>query len=483
MKKILSLFLLAALILSLSSFTFAQQQSERIIVLFNTSVDNEIIERVNGKIIRMFANFPALVMTLPTYALNVLRLYPNIVSIEEDILISVESQTPDWGIVRTDAPAAWDSEFTGKGVKIAVVDTGIASHEDLVVEGGVSFTSYTSSYLDDNGHGTHVAGIIGARNNALGTVGIAPESSLYAVKVLDKNGSGYLSNVAAGIDWAISNKMNIINLSLGSSSSSTTLKRAVDSAYSKGILVVAAAGNTGRTSGIGDNVQYPARYDSVIAVSATDINDQRAYFSSTGSTVEVAAPGVNITSTYLNNQYATMSGTSMSTPYTTGNLALIMQANPSLSATALRIKLRENVIDLGTAGKDTFFGYGLIQAPVLEGDIIPDPDPDPDPPQVQETSTVVTTDKSTYTAGSRVYITAKITDKSGVAIQGATVKVTLTTPRGTSTTKTGTTNLDGQFNVVYTTSRFSVKGTYNVSAETSYSTYKPSTATTTFILK
>jgi len=167
MKKIISLLLLAALILSLSSFTFAQEQSERVIVLFNTNVDHKIIEQVNGKIIRMFTNFPALVMTLPAYALNVLNLYPNIVSIEQDILISVKSQTQDWGIVRTDALAAWESDFTGKGVKIAIVDTGIANHEDLVVEGGVSFTSYTSSYIDDNGHGTHVAGIIGARNNTL----------------------------------------------------------------------------------------------------------------------------------------------------------------------------------------------------------------------------------------------------------------------------------------------------------------------------
>lgn len=396
-------------------------------------------------------------------------------------MISVESQTQDWGIVRTDAPAAWESEFTGKGVKIAIVDTGIAAHEDLVVEGGVSFVSYTSSYSDDYGHGTHVAGIIGARNNALGTVGIAPESSLYAVKVLDNNGSGYLSNVAAGIDWAITNKMNIINLSLGSSSSSTTLKKAVDSAYSKGILVVAAAGNSGTSSGSGDNVQYPARYDSVIAVAATDINDKRAYFSSTGNTVEVAAPGVDIVNTYLNNQYAKMSGTSMAAPYATGNLALIMQAYPGLSAASLRIKLRESTKDLGSAGKDTWFGYGLIQAPDQTGDVT-DPPPVPDTP-TPETSTIVTTDKSTYTAGSKVSITVKVTDNSGAVIQGATVKVTIKTPRGSSTASTGTTNSNGQLTVAYTTTRFSAKGTYNVSAGTSYNIYKPSTAVTTFILK
>ncbi|WP_265416743.1 S8 family serine peptidase [Alkalihalobacillus deserti] len=142
-------------------------------------------------------------------------------------------------MTRTEAPKAWESGYTGKGVKVAVVDTGVAKHEDLIITGGISFPSYTSSFFDDNGHGTHVAGIIGARNNNYGTVGIAYESSIYAVKVLDQN------DVIAGIDWSITNKMDIVNLSLGTISHSSTLKQVVDKAYSQGVLVVAAVGNNG----------------------------------------------------------------------------------------------------------------------------------------------------------------------------------------------------------------------------------------------
>ncbi|WP_235426967.1 S8 family peptidase [Cohnella kolymensis] len=270
------------------------------------------------------------------------------------------------------------------------MDTGIAPHEDLSVTGGASFVSYTASYADDNGHGTHVAGIIGARNNTIGVVGIAPDSSIYAVKALDYDGSGYLSDIIAGIDWSITNRMDLINLSLGSPQDSLTLHQVVDKAYSNGILVVAAAGNNGTANGSGDTLEYPARYESAIAVAAIDSTNQRGYFSATGSKVEVAAPGVNVTSTYLNNSYATMSGTSMATPYVTGNLALIKQANPTLSYTALRSKLDQTVVDLGAAGRDTWYGYGLIQAPY--GSVT-------SPPAAMTTSTKVSTNKSLYITG------------------------------------------------------------------------------------
>lgn len=490
MKKAFAVFLTAVMLFSMYSFTYEQQQPERVIILFDTYADSEIAAQFNGRINRMFSNFPALAITLPSYAKRLISMYPGIVSIEEDVQVHIESQTQDWGVTRIDGPAAWNSDYTGEGIKIAVVDTGIAPHEDLVVKGGVSYVVDVPSYTDDNGHGTHVAGIIGARNNSYGTVGIAPECDLYAVKVLDKDGSGYISDIAAGIDWAISNNMDIVNLSLGGSTSSSVLKSAVDSAYAGGILVVAAAGNSGNSYGIGNNVEYPARYDSVIAVAATNINNQRASFSSTGSTVEVAAPGVDIISTYLNNQYAAGSGTSMATPYTSGNLALIMQANPGLSAAEIRIKLRESVIDLGSAGKDTRFGYGLIQAPYRTDDVIPDPDPDPepdpgpDPDPMPETKTAVSTDKSTYKAGEKVTVTTTVTNAQGGLIQGATIKITIKTPFGLNTVSTGTADVNGQYKTVYTTNRFfSIKGTYQVTAETSYSDHTPSTAGTSFTLK
>ncbi len=389
MKKGFLMFLVFALVFSLvPGFGLAAKSTvnERVIVLFKEKVDKNVVSEARGKINREYHNVPALAISVPSTAIRGLQNNPNVLTVEKDEVVEVSKQTQDWGIERSEAPKAWENGYTGKGVRVAVVDTGVANHEDLVIAGGASFTSYTSSFSDDNGHGTHVAGIIGARNNTYGTVGIAHEASIYAVKVLDGNGSGYLSDVIAGIDWSITNKMDIINLSLGTTTHSSTLKQVVDQAYNQGILVVGAAGNNGSSDGTGDTVNYPARYDSVIAVSATDSKDRRASFSATGSTVEVAAPGVNVLSTVPGNKYAQMSGTSMAAPYVAGNLALLKQTYPELSHAQLRVKLQENVIDLGEEGKDNWFGYGLIQAPVKNADQEPVQEPIQEPVQETEES-------------------------------------------------------------------------------------------------
>lgn len=448
--------------------------NERVIVLFKTHVDKNLISQSKGSINREYMNIKALAVSIPTVAIKGLLNNPNIIAVETDIEVQTTQQTIDWGITRTNAPTAWSSNFTGKGVKIAVIDTGIAQHDDLSVTGGIAFTSYTASYADDHGHGTHVAGIIAAKNNGFGSVGIAPESSLYAVKVLGKDGSGYLSDVIAGIDWSITNNMDIVNLSLGTTTSSSTLQQVVDKAYSHGVLIVAAAGNSGTSDGTTDTVNYPAKYNSVIAVSATDSKDQRASFSSTGHSVEVAAPGVNIFSTYLGNKYATMSGTSMAAPYTAGNLALLKQAYPTLSHAQLRSKLQELVVDLGTSGRDTWFGFGLIQVPNenQSTEIIE--------PTLLETKTGISTNKSAYLAGEKVTITAGVTNSEDEIIQGAVVKITITPPKGKISTVIGTTNQNGEVIIVMTTKRNSPKGTYTVLAETSYSGHVGSSANTTF---
>ncbi|NYD11757.1 minor extracellular protease Epr [Clostridium beijerinckii] len=375
------------------------------------------------------------------------------------------------------APTAWSSSYTGKGVKIGIVDTGIANHEDLSVAGGAAFTSYTTSYLDDNGHGTHVAGIIGAKNNGYGIVGVANEASLYAIKVLGNDGAGYLSDIIAGIDWCITNKMDIINLSLGSSVPSTALQQEVDKAYNQGILVVAAAGNDGTSDGSTDTVDYPAKYSSVIAV---------------------AAPGVNVLSTYLNNKYVSMSGTSMSAPFVTGDLALLKQANPGLSPNKLRAKLNENVIDLGISGKDSWYGYGLIQAPKGQTSTVTQPistiptntqpvttqpvvsQPVTTQPSKLGTRTVVSTNKAYYLAGDIIYIKAKVIDTSGKAIQGAAVKFSITSPKGVVTIYKGMTDRYGEAFFGILTYRITGKGTYKVLAETTYSSYMTSSSNTAF---
>ncbi|WP_139367605.1 S8 family peptidase [Bacillus alkalicellulosilyticus] len=358
------IFFIAISFIAPSNFALSSDEEEKYIVLFKDKVNKDEIEAFRGEIEDEYENIPAVSISIPETAIEALEKNPNIIAIEPDQTIEIQQQTKDWGIERVFAPRAWQSGVTGKGINIAVVDTGIATHGDLIISGGVSFVS--NSFIDDNGHGTHVAGIIAAQNNSFGTVGIAHESNIYAVKVLDKNGSGYLSDLIKGIDWAISNNMDIINLSLGAPTHSSSLQEIVEKAYSKGILVVAAAGNSGKTDGTGDTVAFPARYPTVIAVAATDARDARASFSATGSTVEVSAPGVRILSTHLNQKFSSLSGTSMAAGYVTGNIALLKQAHPSLSHTEIRKKLQQDTIDLGTPGRDSRFGFGLLQAPYIE---------------------------------------------------------------------------------------------------------------------
>ncbi|WP_026887057.1 S8 family peptidase [Clostridium beijerinckii] len=466
--------------------TSVSTPNERVIVVFKNKADKNIVSKARGNVRREYKNANVLSASVPTTAIKDLKDDPNILAVEPDVIVKANSQTVDWGVNKIQAPTAWASSYTGKGVKIGVVDTGIANHEDLLVSGGTAFTSYTTSYLDDNGHGTHVAGIIGAKNNGYGAVGVANEASLYAVKVLGSDGSGYLSDIIAGIDWCITNKMDIINLSLGSSMPSTALQQEVDKAYNQGIVVVAAAGNDGASDGTTDTVDYPAKYSSVIAVAAIDSNNKRPSFSSTGSTVEVAAPGVNILSTYLNNKYVYMSGTSMAAPFVTGDLALLKQANPGLSPSQLRAKLTENVIDLGTSGKDSWYGYGLIQAPKGQVSTVTQPvasQPVTTQPSKLETKTVVLTNKTSYLAGEIMYVKAKVTDASGKTMQGAVVKFTVTSPKDIVTVYKGMTDRYGEVFLGILTYRTTTKGTYKVLAETTYSGYMTSSYNTSFQIR
>ncbi|GFZ29832.1 hypothetical protein CSC2_03580 [Clostridium zeae] len=351
-----------------ASTTTTDTTSKRYIVKFKTKgVDRgKLISNYSGKVKRQFKNVDAAVAEITPQNATKLLKDSNVAYVEVDNVVKVADTTfSNWGVSDINAQASWQSGFTGKGVKVAVIDTGAATHSDLSITGGTNVISgsTTASFSDDNGHGTHVAGIIGAKGVSGGVKGVAPDASIYAVKALDSSGSGYTSDVISGIDWAIENKMDIISMSLGSSQSDTSLQNAVDTAYNSGILVVAAAGNDGNADGTGTNVEYPANYSSVIAVGAVDSTNKRAYFSSTGSKVEVSAPGVNITSTYLNGSYAQMSGTSMATPFVAGDLALLKQKYPSYTNVQLRNLLDSNIVDLGVSGRDSSYGFGLIQAP------------------------------------------------------------------------------------------------------------------------
>ena len=333
--------------------------------------EQALVRSAGGEIYGQFTIVDVIAARMTPRAADALARDPRVRYVELDGPVYALDQTVPWGIDRvfgdeTYSFSTWTSS-RGSGVSVAVVDTGIdKNHEDLVVVGGVRFRTtglilrQDNEYDDDNGHGTHVAGTIAALDNSLGVVGVGPRIDLYAVKVLDASGSGSLTAVVAGIEWSANNGMSIISMSLGTSSHSQTLKDACDAAYSKGLLLVAAAGNSGKADGTGDNVGYPAKYDSVMAVAATDINDQRASWSSTGPAVELAAPGGSIYSTWKDNSYRTASGTSMACPHVTGVAALVWAVDPGLTNGEIRQILQETAEDLRLPLEHQ--GYGLVRA-------------------------------------------------------------------------------------------------------------------------
>ncbi|MFG6495366.1 cell wall-binding repeat-containing protein [Fictibacillus sp. UD] len=373
MKKIALYLLVITFFFSQISFVQADSAKEEVIIVFNEKVNEEIIAENGGKVKHTFKYLPMVTASVPAHKLNTLESNPAIKFIQVNKKVQAEGQVTDWGISKIVAQRAWSSSFTGKGIKIAILDTGISPHNDLSISGGVSFKSYTKSYYDDNGHGTHMAGIIGAKNNGYGSVGVAPDALLYAVKVLDKEGKGEIDTLIKGIEWSITNKMNIINLSLSLEEQvdSPALRQVLEKAYNSGILIVGAAGNHGKSTGSGDTVEFPARYNTVIAASAIDSSNKRLSNSATGSAIEVTAPGANVYSTYSNPKdgYARLSGTSVASSFVSGNLALLKERYPGLSNSAIRAKLQHLTLDVGAGGKDSIFGYGLIQAPSNKGKV------------------------------------------------------------------------------------------------------------------
>lgn len=271
------------------------------------------------------------------------------------------------------APEAW-SVTRGAGVTVAVIDTGVdGTHPEFrgrMVE-GYNATNRSGNAKDDNGHGTHVAGIVAAAaNNGAGMVGIAPEAKVMPIKVLAADGSGSDAEVADGIVWAADHGAQVINMSLGGPGESQVLADAVAYALKKGVPVIAAMGNDGT-----NEKSYPAGYPGVLAVGATDAKDAAADFSQWGDWISVSAPGVQILSTFptykctLNEygfpqDYAVLDGTSMATPAVAGLAALVKAKYASLTPAQLKTRL-ERASDKvpGASGFDPHFGFGRVNAP------------------------------------------------------------------------------------------------------------------------
>jgi len=390
-------------------------------------------------------------VSLPPQAVAALEIHPRVERIEPDGLVYAdltyaEELSNAWGVERIGAGAVHPGEM-GDGIKVAVIDTGVnCTHPDLAgqCDGGYDFVNDDNAPSDDNGHGTHVAGTIAALRNMSGVVGVAPAVRIVPLKVLNAAGSGTFSDVIAAVQWAAGAGARVTNNSYGSSQNpGSAVEQAFANAAASDVLHIASAGNSGRCSGKGDTVGFPAQYTSVVAVAATNSSDGRPCFSSHGPTVEVAAPGVGILST-VPGGYAYYSGTSMASPHVAGVAALVMSAGIADTGGAagvaddVRALLGATAQDLGAAGRDSLFGYGLVDASAAVGAIVAPAD---------AVNVQVATDKSTYVSGDAdAQITVVVTDELGQPIDGISPLMFETTVDGGAAAVSFT----GQGNGVYT---------------------------------
>ncbi|GAQ17889.1 thermophilic serine proteinase precursor [Oceanobacillus picturae] len=265
------------------------------------------------------------------------------------------STSYQYGLFNTSANQGWDYARGSSSQEVAVLDTGVDyNHPDLdgKTNRGYDFVDRDYTPFDANGHGTHVAGIAAAEtNNGTGIAGMAPNTKILAVRVLDASGNGSLANIANGIRYAADNGAEVINLSLGCACNTQTLESAVNYAWNNGSVVVAAAGNDGTSQQF-----QPASYANAIAVGAVDRNNNKASFSNYGTWVDVSAPGVDIASTYPGNSYTYMSGTSMASPYVAGQAALLTGQGKSNAQVRAAI---QNTAD-SVNGTGYYVRYGMI---------------------------------------------------------------------------------------------------------------------------
>jgi subtilisin family serine protease len=354
-------------------------QAPRKIIVFETKFaapesQKQIVEAHGGVLIKHLRLINGAAARLPEAAEAALARLPEVAFIEDDAVMSIKGRlTPcgkalgkprppqpgevlPWNIDRIEADLVWAASRAA-GVKVAIIDTGIdLDHPDLKanIKGGINAINLRKSPNDDNGHGTHVAGTVAAVDNTIGVIGVGPEVSLYAVKVLGPSGLGFISDIVEGLDWCIGNGMQVANMSMGGPDS-LSLHGAITEAYQAGIIIVCAAGNND-----GGPVDYPGAYPETIAVSATTPTDGFASFSSAGPEVDLAAPGERVYSTYNDGYYAWGSGTSMAAPHVAGTAALVLAAKGPMTPEAMRAHLQATAQNLGLLPEEQ--GAGLVRA-------------------------------------------------------------------------------------------------------------------------
>ena len=397
--------------------------------------------------------------------IRALQIDPDVEYVEPDYVASINLVPNDpyyssyqWHLPKIAAPAAWDVTTGQTNVRIAVIDSGVdPSTPDLsgrLLGNGYDFVNFDNDPRDDNGHGTAVAGTAAASgNNGQGVASVAWGVSILPIKVMGADGNGSYSAIASGINYAATNGARIINLSLGGTSSSRTLQDAVKFAWSRGAVVIAAAGNNGTT-----NPVYPAAYTECVAVSAINSSDTITSWSSRGSYVDICAPGENIATTGTNGAYVAMSGTSFSSPIVSGVAALAASLNPTLNNTNIVNLLRSTADDLGTAGVDTLYGSGRVNASKVVAGAAPTPSPSPSPTPAPDTIAPVTTvtnpkNGAIITRANNVSVSVSSSDnirvtKSELYINGAIAAVSST----------------GSINLTWSTSKLS-RGTYRLQSK------------------
>jgi serine protease len=295
-------------------------------------------------------------------ALKMLLENNQVESIEPDPVRSLLAESTPYGITMVQANQLAQSD---PGIKtVCIIDTGYnLNHPDLPdLNDGVSGIANNSAvgnwYNDGNGHGTHVAGTIAALSNNEGVVGVYPGVDLHIVKIFDDSGSWtFASDLIDAISQCQDAGADVVNMSLGGGAASTTELNAMQTFDNQGMLLVAAAGNSGNTT-----LSYPASYDAVMSVAAVDSSENRASYSQYNSEVEIAGPGSSVSSTWPVDSYNTISGTSMATPHVVGAAALVWSFFPECSNAEIRTTLNDTAKDKGSAGRDNLYGNGIVQS-------------------------------------------------------------------------------------------------------------------------
>lgn len=389
---------------------------------------NNVVKKAGGKVKLSMRHNLAVAAELTEKQKKRLEKNPNIEYVEVDRIRRFMAQDVPYGISQVQADQVDDSVASASagGKKVCVIDSGLdLPHEDMGTLGGTingTNDSGTGNWYDAGGpHGTHVAGTIAALDNSFGVRGvIGSDPNLHIVKVFNESGWGYSSSLVSAIETCADNGADVVNMSLGGGGSSQTEANAMQNLYNQGVLLVAAAGNDGSAYSSTDPMSYPASYNAVMSVAAVDSSKNLASFSQKNSQVEISGPGVSVLSTYPEGtggqgNYGTMSGTSMASPHVAGVAALVWSHHPTCSAQEIRSVLNNTAQDLGAAGRDVKFGYGLAQSK----DAIDYIDAngcdgsgggggDPEPPTDNELSNGQTVSNLSATTGDSLYYTLNV---------------------------------------------------------------------------